>query len=144
MAEMGSRKRPTTEVHPMNKLRCPHCNARKMFRPRIPQDVVAVMPCPSCHQLAVMFRDVVIPLDRKVIENGTNDERAQHFAKVIAAFLDAGIMPFQTGGNLPMPDIGEAYDAQDQGEITEGEVENFVKVDLKALDDPSYFRKHFG
>jgi hypothetical protein len=128
----------------MNKLRCPHCHARKMMRPRIHQDVVAVMPCPACHELAVMFRDVVIPLDRKVIETGTNEERAQHFARVIAAFLEAGIMPFQSGDGMSLPDLGEIVGDEDHGEITEGELEKFVKVDLKALDDPSYFRKHFG
>ena len=133
----------------MSKVRCPHCNARKLMRHKIHPDVVAVMSCLGCQELAVMFRGIVIPLDRKIVESGSNVERAKHFAGVIAAFLDAGIMPFQTGGGIAFPGMEESFGVVDEsaearGSITAVEVENFVKVDLKGLDDASYFKKHFG
>lgn len=35
-------------------------------------------------------------------------------------------------------------DEEDEEGISEEEVDRFVRVELKKLDDPRYFRKHFG
>lgn len=43
-------------------------------------------------------------------------------------------------------DDGDETESDDEGEaaISDEEVEQFVRVDLKKLDDPRYFREHFG
>mgnify|MGYP005855279269 CR=1 FL=1 len=105
------------------------------------------MPCPNCNELTVLFRDIVIPLDRKIIEAGTTEERAQHFAKVIAEFLEAGVMPFQVSdghGLVEFEEDDSETAEESMGAITKREIERFVKIDLKGLDNEQYFRKHFG
>lgn len=133
---------------------CPHCHSHRIVTTKIPRDVVAVMPCPSCHELAVLFRDKVIALNRRILESGTFEERKEHLAHVIAEFLEAGMLPAEGftmahGQNREFDDedveFGDADEDQpDFGEITDREMEQFVKIDLKCIDDPSYFRKHFG
>ena len=68
---------------------------------------------------------------------------------MIAEFLDAGIFPTLDGENL-QPHTkrksesveGVPDDASDS--ITDQDVERFVTMDLKCIDDPSYFKKHLG
>jgi len=137
----------------MDMVACPHCKSHPFNTTRVPKDVVAVMPCPSCHELAVLFRNKVIPINRHILEEGTKDERTQHLAQVITEFLEAGILPFQEGNpgfesalNLPRdgenPDGGEEPLSMDP--ISDKEAEKFARVDLKCLDDAAYFRRHFG
>lgn len=114
-----------------------------------------MMPCPSCHELAVLFRNKIIPINRKILEEGTKEERTQHLAQVITEFLEAGILPFQDGnpGYESAIDMPSANDAEFEGEddelpplepISDKEAEKFARVDLKCLDDAAYFRRHFG
>jgi hypothetical protein len=136
----------------MDKVVCPHCKTHPISTSRVPKDVVAVMPCPSCHELAVLFRNKIIPINRRILEDGTKDQRTQHLAQVITEFLEAGILPFQEGN----PDFESAIDAPRGGDIfadddrqslepiSEKEAEKFARVDLKCLDDAAYFRRHFG
>lgn len=139
----------------MDMVVCPHCKARRIITARVPKDVVAVMPCPSCHELAVLFRDKIIPINRHILEEGTKEERTQHLAQVITEFLEAGILPFQEGdsGFTPReedgleeseshPELPEGLNAMDP--ISDKELEKFARVDLKCLDDAAYFKRHFG
>jgi hypothetical protein len=130
---------------------CPHCNERALSISRVPKDVVAVMLCPACQELAILFRNKVIPLSRRIVEEGSFEERSTHFATVIAEFLEAGLFPVRgihTVGDDARGDA-EKTDAPtevelDASQITDREIEDFVKVDLKYLDDASYFRENFG
>ena len=133
----------------MAALVCPHCKERRLVMTRVPKDVVAVMPCPSCHELAVLFRDKVIPLSRRIIEDGSLEERSSHFAKVIAEFLEVGLFPIRGFQAMRKDSVGDAEATATDADsgaslITERELEHFVRVDLKSLDDSTYFRKNFG
>ncbi|MCF6284038.1 MAG: hypothetical protein L3K26_02460 [Candidatus Hydrogenedentes bacterium] len=139
----------------MDMVKCPHCKSHRIITSRIPKDVVAVMPCPSCNELSVLFRNKVIPINRRILEEGTKEERTQHLAQVITEFLEAGILPFQDGSpgfesaiEMPakgMPDFDSASDAlQSLEPISDKEAEKFGRVDLKCLDDAAYFKRHFG
>lgn len=144
----------------MDMVVCPHCKSHRIITSRVPKDVVAVMPCPNCHELAVLFRDKIIPINRHILEEGTRDERTQHLAQVITEFLEAGILPFQEGtlgysssdddtedgedsvGPDSVEGVPEALQSMDP--ISDKELEKFARVDLKCLDDSAYFRRHFG
>jgi hypothetical protein len=134
---------------------CPHCKAHRIATSKVPKEVVVVMPCPNCHELVIVFRQKAIALDRRVIENGTMEERKAHLADVIAEFIEPGMFEFrgldpETASALE-EDNDVSSDATDDEEaeedeqpISQLEVDRFVKIDLKRLDDPVYFRRHFG
>jgi len=138
----------------MDIIACPHCKSHRVLKKRVPRDVVAVMPCPQCHELAVYYRDTVIALNRRVLMNGTREERRDHLAEVIAEFLDAGLLPMegvdldeimQRGAEQPEPhDTSTGEGTDEPGSITQKEVDKFTRIDLQCIDDATYFRKHFG
>ena len=39
---------------------CPHCKSHQVLTTKVRRDVVVVMPCPSCHEWVILFRDKVI------------------------------------------------------------------------------------
>ena len=121
---------------------------------KVPKDVVVVAPCPACQELCVLFRGKVLPLDRKVIEQGSFEERRAHLAGIIAEFLDPSVFsifeaessqpeptrapkPPRLQPNTPKPD-------ESVNPITEEEMDRFVRLELKCLDNPEYFKRHFG
>lgn len=147
----------------MSALTCPHCKSHQIVTSKVPRDVVVVMPCPACGELTVLFRDKVIALDRKVIESGTTEERVNHLATVINAFLESGILPFdevhfegafdqprpaprkrprrpRRRPQVPRPSEADAFEPS----ISQEEVDRFITHELKQLDDPTYFKRHFG
>ena len=142
----------------MKSKRCPHCGEAGFVVEKLPREVVAIMACQNCNELSVMFRKKIIPLNKRVLESGTFEERKEHLATVIAHFLEAGMFSFErsdsnVGGamfELPQrlrrrqrhkPTMPlEPRDAP----ITDQELNRFVQVDLKCIDNPTYFRKIFG
>ncbi len=139
----------------MHSLTCPHCQSTGHFKSRVPRDVIAVLPCPACHELVVLFRSQTIALDRRVLESGTLTERKEHLAQVIGEFLEvAGGLPLRPGdisgisthfGGRNQEEAGADCVEDGQEEvISEQELEKFVRVDLKCLDNGAYFRRHFG
>lgn len=134
----------------MERLVCPHCKSRRIASSRVPKDVVVVMPCPACSQLVVFFRRKVVALDRKVLEGGSRDERKMHIASIIAEFLEPGLLKFA----IPEPfiddeepedeDFLEAEQEQDLPPISERELKEFTRVQLRRLDNPEYFKRHLG
>lgn len=142
----------------MNLVQCPHCNSQRILAARVPKGVVVVMPCPACGELVVLFRKKAVALSREILEHGSLDERKTHLAGVIAEFLDSNMF------GLGMDKLGFGQDASEDedddeslaaaddegGEndpgipISQHEVEQFAEIELTNLDDPEYFRKHFG
>ncbi|MBI5094865.1 MAG: hypothetical protein HZB26_20800 [Candidatus Hydrogenedentes bacterium] len=155
----------------MDLLVCPHCGNHRIVHSKVPKDVVVVLPCPSCHELVVLYRNRVIALSREIIEHGTFDERKMHIAGIIAEFLEAGILPSPSGegeehgeadgehfsdaggpeverqnGGME-PELSEAparHGGKVSAPIRQSEVDHFVKFDLTRIDDAAYFKKHFG
>jgi len=110
-----------------------------------------VLPCPNCHDLVVMFRTKIIALSRKIIEQGSFEEKKAHISEVIAEFLDPSLftMPAETSedGELPLPMDDEPDDSEASFQpvpISQGEVDEFLQVGLKLIDNPAYFKKHIG
>jgi hypothetical protein len=133
----------------MDMVVCPHCKTQRLVTSRVPKDVIVVMPCPSCQELSVLFRHRVIALNRRVLERGSFSERKNHLAEVIAHFLEAGIFPLlhDEPGDHSFEDMDTAAlhaPTPDHDLISEEEVERFTRIELKRLDNPVYFRRHFG
>ena len=139
----------------MNLVVCPHCKSHRIVTAKVPKDVVVVMPCPSCSELVVLFRKKVIALDRGVLEGGTMDEHKEHIAEIITEFLEPDMFGL----------LGGAPEAEDSLEdrpilrrrrrradressdnwlpISDREMDQY-KIQLEQLDNPEYFKKHFG
>ncbi len=149
----------------MKRVVCPHCGNQRVNAARMPRDVIAVLACPSCHELVVLYRAKAIALSREIITNGTFEEKKEHIAGIVAEFLEGGFLSFNEDSlddlNSALqgkhkdeggPDFEDANAAGDddggreEGErpISQREFERFVRVDLKRIDDPAYFRRHFG
>lgn len=139
----------------MNSMLCPHCKAQPILDAQVHQDVIVVASCPGCHELSVLFRGRVIPLDRRVLEEGTFDERKEHLAAIIAQFMEAGFSLLEElRRRVSGMGSGDGEDSEDDvsGEdseeahytpISDDELRKFVRVDLKCLDNADYFRRHF-
>ena len=129
---------------------CPHCTSHRMLAVRPPKDVVVVMPCPACQGLVVLFRNKVIALSRGTLEKGTREQIITHIADVIGEFLDAGVFPgFGEHGATDAAQEAESREDESETEsssppISKEEMERFVKIELKCIDNPAYFKRHFG
>lgn len=151
----------------MRYLTCPHCGSNRFGANRVPKDVVVVLPCPSCHELVVVFRNKVAAANREILENGSREERKAHIAEIVMEFLDSLVFralppTYTANGREPEPsdeeldetleDLGdamaEAFSADDRparrSPISQREVDRFVKFDLQRIDDARYFKKHFS
>jgi hypothetical protein len=139
----------------MKVVSCPHCGHHRIIASKTPKDLVVVLPCPSCHELVVLFRNKVIPLSRKILQEGSKKERTAHIAEIIAEFLEPGMFGDPDGGDEggfnPMGFMGhgahleggdDSADA-DSEPISDEELQRFIQIDLKRIDEASYFRKHF-
>jgi hypothetical protein len=115
-------------------------------------DTALLVRCPACKEIVGVFRNHVFGLDSQILEKGTKDERIAHWA----AILDEVWTSIQKGqgGDEGEPaaeanaEAGPAGDATpeepDESPISESEVERFMRVQLPKIDDPAYFRRHFG
>jgi predicted RNA-binding Zn-ribbon protein involved in translation (DUF1610 family) len=139
----------------MKQLSCPHCGSNRISSNRVPKDVVVVLPCPACHELVVIFRNKTAAANREILESGTKEQQRTHIAEIVMEFLDS--LVFRSFPmNLPKEskeieyiddaELEEEVESIAKGlssEITQREVDRFVKTDLQRIDDASYFRKHF-
>jgi hypothetical protein len=144
---------------------CPHCRKHKIFSSKVPKDMIVVMPCPACNELVVLFQNRVLAVSRKILEHGTFEERKMHFAELIAQFFEQGLSFEQMAqeaaesaaeeSEMPMEnrmEFGEllrrAFHRHGGpvrvGPITQEELDQFVRVELRRMDDPDYFRKNLN
>jgi hypothetical protein len=98
-----------------------------------------------------MFRAKVIALSRRIIEQGSFEEKKAHISEVIAEFLDPSlfVMPSEMpdDGELPLPlddDLDDNNAELQIAPISQGEVDEFLRVGLKQIDDFEYFKKNIG
>ena len=125
---------------------CPHCSSRTLPVTRIGGHVVAIMNCPCKEELLILYRDKVIPLKRSILEDGSFDDRKEHLGEIAARVFEWGVRAAQANGaeaafDFALGDHGVEVDHEPM--ISEEEFRKFVKVDLKCLDNPAYFRRHF-
>ena len=150
-------------------VRCPHCGARgQLMLP--PLGALIVGPCPECREFVVVFGGRVLPLDKDVMLGSSFDERREHLMAVLTSFLEERVVRLleeASSKELPEPDedieeLDEILDEEEEmveplveepaprmpetgkGTISAREVDSFVQVDLKLLDNQDYFKAVFG
>lgn len=131
----------------MNVVACPHCGTKRIVA-RVPKDWVAILKCPNCNELVVLFRGKVIGVDRDTLEHGSFEDRKAHIAEVIAEFLEPGMFGLES--NEPEPAQAEndelvvEAEANSSRPISKRELDRFVRFDLQRIDEETYFKRHFS
>lgn len=141
-------------------VRCPHCGARgKIVLP--PLGTVLVGPCPQCKGMVALFNGTTLPLDSKIILEGTIEEKKKHISEVFSAFIEERVDEFfnpQKEGNSfsELDNSGDSFKSEHRVEeysrsrikknrpITRDEVRKFKESEIDLLDDPDIFRKYFN
>ncbi len=133
--------------------KCPHCEAERSLRVPRSKHVVLVVTCPACGEMALLFEGAVLGLQKEVFESGDRDAISTHVAEIVAQLMEQGIRVLQTDQDDAEEDVAEAHAARSQRrrrrkgarrEISDDEVRHFVRVELEQINDPEYFRRHFG
>ncbi|MDP7639648.1 MAG: hypothetical protein QGG73_08020 [Candidatus Hydrogenedentes bacterium] len=107
-----------------------------------------------------VFCGQVLPLNKEIIENAGIDDKRSHLLEVLTGFLHERVGKLMTDEGA-IADSCEHYDSADaesldfeQGEepaeavaqsaISQTEVDQFLDVDLKLLDNKAYFNSVFN
>lgn len=135
----------------MNVVACPHCGTKRIVA-RVPKDWVAILKCPNCNELVVLFRGKVIGVDRDTLEHGSFEDRKSHIAEVIAEFLEPGMFGIESDEKEPASQEQEGeelvveaaeVDGGDSRPISKREMDRFIRFDLQRIDEETYFKRHF-
>ena len=147
-------------------VQCPHCMARgQIMLP--PLGSIIVGPCPECNKLVAIFSGKVLPLDQEVMVSEDVDTKKDHLRKVLGDFVEDRVEKlfsrmesqqelnedgFPDSDNAMYTDADESEIADQridifgnppQGNISHEEVQTFVDIDLKLLDNKEYFKAVF-
>lgn len=137
-------------------VQCPHCGAQgQILLP--PVGSIIIGPCPECKELVAVFCGQVLPLDKHIMENADVDEKRSHLLEVLTDFLEDRVGKLMTDDGA-IPEDYEEYDGPEPDseeperlaskqvakEISQGEVDQFLDVDLKLLDNQAYFKSVFN
>lgn len=142
---------------------CPHCNQQKIGSGKLPPDVVMILPCPSCHEFSIVFRNRAIPINRRIIEKGSRKERVEHLASIVEMFLDLAIPELERkDGEINNENTEDTADEESKrnsfkprgtpqslvgnqpSPISAEEVKLFIEKEINSIDDPELFKKYFG
>ena len=133
----------------MNVVACPHCGTKRIVA-RVPKDWVAILKCPNCNELVVLFRGKVIGVDRDTLEHGSFEDRKSHIAEVIAEFLEPGMFGIESDEKeAASPKDGDELVVEaevqsgDSRPISKRELDRFIRFDLQRIDEETYFNRHF-
>ena len=134
-------------------VKCPHCGANgQLMVP--PLGSIIVGPCPECRELVAVFCGHVLPLDKKIMINGTSDARREHLMAGITDFLDSRIAKLIDDSSdnsecVANHQFGNDVQYFDDDEVTEGiisddEIEHFKDTELQLIDNKDYFELFFS
>ncbi len=141
-------------------VRCPHCGAQgKIVLP--PLGTVLVGPCPQCKGMVVLFNGTTLPLDSKIILEGTIEEKKKHISEVFSAFIEERVEEFfnpqrEKNSSSELDNPVDSFKSEHRVEeysrhrikknrpITRDEVRKFKESEIDLLDNPDIFRKYFN
>lgn len=144
-------------------VQCPHCGAKGQIMVP-PIGAMIIGPCPQCKEMVVVFCGQVLALDKEIMQGGELIERREHLMAVLTDFLRDRVGKLLSD-NAPAEDedeeaadepsevkASEEASAREEpkqqtgnrpGPISEAELQRFMAVDLKLLDNDAYFRSVF-
>ena len=124
-----------------------------------PVGAIVVGPCPECKGLVVVFFGQVLPLENDIMFKGSMEEQREHLMSVITPFIqerveelvndeaqtqdgtgDNGAEPVSTGEGT----AGQKKAAVGHPAISNDDIETFLNMELKLLDNGDYFKAIFG
>ena len=124
-----------------------------------PVGAIVVGPCPECKGLVVVFFGQVLPLDNDILFNGSTQKQRDHLMSVITPFIqdrveelvsdeaqtqdgagDNGAGPVSPGEGT----AGKKRAAVSHRAISNDDIETFLNMELKLLDNGDYFKAIFG
>lgn len=142
-------------------VRCPHCGAQgKIVLP--PLGTVLIGPCPQCKGMVALFNGTTLPLDSKIILEGTIEEKKKHISEVFSAFIEERVEEFfnpvkkDEEQPLEVENTADSFKSEHKVEeynrsktrknrpITRDEVRRFKESEIDLLDNPEIFRKYFN
>ncbi|HOV32218.1 MAG TPA: hypothetical protein PLX23_02495 [Candidatus Hydrogenedens sp.] len=141
-------------------VRCPHCGAQgKIVLP--PLGTILIGPCPACKGMLALFNGSVLPLDNKIILEGTIDEKKKHIIEIFSSFIEDKVDDFfnpkkeesftsdsenRTESFDSEYKIGEysLHKAKKKKPITSEELLNFKESEIDSINNPEIFRKYFS
>jgi hypothetical protein len=138
----------------MIKIKCPHCGATGSITPP-PKEFIIIAPCPQCGEGVVLYQGEVVAVNREILKNGTREQKVQHVAEIITAFIESvGALPpalfgGEEGSISSFPEIEqkvefEALSDEEIDSFTKEEIRDFINIDLKLIDNREYFEQLFG
>lgn len=66
---------------------CPHCGHRHIVTSPIPADVVVVLPCPSCQEFVVFYRNQILGMKRDILDASEPGREKEQIADALSAYL---------------------------------------------------------
>ncbi len=146
-------------------VKCPHCGAQgQIMLP--PLGAIIVGPCPECEEVVVVFCGRVMALDKEIMANGATVEKKEHLLDVLGFFLEDRVdrlfAPKEETPSKNLTDNLGEHDPETAGQLEPGrihitgqeqevsqqispeEIQSFVNLDLKMLDNNEYFKSIFG
>ena len=149
-------------------VQCPHCGARgQIMLP--PLGSIIVGPCPECHNMVMIFSGRVMKLDNRIMTEGDRSDKHEHLMAVLNTFLrdrvnklldneeaesktapeDDAEVTHQVVNASPetegpvVPPLGKKAEPITGGPITPSEMDTFLNVELRLLDNKEYFKTVF-
>lgn len=143
-------------------VKCPHCGAQgQIVLP--PLGAIIVGPCPQCEEPVVVFCGRVLPLKKSVIQDGSMKEKYDHLMAILTQFVEQRVTQLLKNAEESQEPETDAYSDEEMdikdlndgvvpdtriegnhARITQAEVDQFTRIDLKFLDNKDYFNEVFG
>lgn len=141
-------------------VRCPHCGAQgKIVLP--PLGTMLIGPCPACRGMLALFNGSVLPLDSKIILDGTTEEKKKHIIEVFSSFIEDKIDDFfnpkkeeslttdsenrtETFESEHKIEEYSRYKTKKKNPITSEELLNFKESEIDSINNPEVFKKYFS
>ncbi len=140
-------------------VQCPHCGAKgKIVLP--PLGTVLIGPCPQCKGMVALFNGTTLPLDSKIILDGTIEEKKKHIVDVFSAFIEEKVEEFfnpkKEESDSELDKKTDSYQSEHRIEeyshkktkknrpISRDEITKFKESEIDLLDNPEIFRKYFS
>ena len=119
-----------------------------------PLGAIIVGSCPECSELVAVFCGHVLPLENKIMSDGTSEERQKHLMTTITNFLEDRIAKLveETTGSSEFvashhfgSDVKHSTQESPSNEfISDDEFEHFKDTELQLLDNKDYFELFFS
>ena len=118
---------------------CPHCDetGELTFPPCISEKLAStalfIAPCPNCHNPVIFFNGCVLPLEKDIFEQGSDQEKVDHVCQTLFAFLRVRISNL-LGLNIGHRSGYPSFQPNDSGLPISFEEAERIKQQIREMD----------